>query len=155
MFELIENSAFTDWFLLSMWGFPTFIAIHSVGMAIAAGLGLVLSLRYFGFRDQFSSSVLGTLFRVAWVGFFVNLITGLALLASRISEYLFDSTFLIKMAFVFVAFASTYALHRDFRLFDRRPEKWAMQAFAFVTVIAWVGAITTGRWIAYLSGLYG
>lgn len=155
MFELLEKSAYADWFLLSMWGFPTFIAIHSVGMAIAAGLGLVLSLRYFGFRDQFNHSVLQALFRVAWIGFFINLVTGLALLASRISEYLFDPTFLVKMAFVLIAVFGMYVLHRDFRLFDRRPEKNTMRVVAAVTVTAWVGAITTGRWIAYLSGLYG
>lgn len=154
MFEALENSAFIDWFFVSMWGFPTFIAVHSVGMALAAGLGLILSLRYFGFRDQFTEAVLGFLFRVAWIGFFVNLITGLALLASRISEYLVDPTFLIKIAFVLIAVFGMYMLHRDFRLFGRRPEKNSMRVFACLMLIAWAGAITTGRWIAYLSGLY-
>ena len=42
--EILESTAFSEWVLTSMLGFPTLIAVHSIGMAVAAGLTIVVTL---------------------------------------------------------------------------------------------------------------
>ncbi len=152
-FQTIEGTAFIEWFLISMWGFPTFIALHSVGMAIVVGLSLVLALRYFNLAMSLQLNTYLFLAKVAWYGFFINLITGVALLASKISEYIIDPTFLIKLGLVFSAAVGLRILHLDLLGIKVIPSV-SRKKIAVLTVLLWFGAIIAGRWIAYLSRIY-
>ena len=150
----IENSALVDWFLTSMWGFPVFIALHSVGMAFVVGLSLVISLRYLGFLQDVSVDIVKKLIIFAWLGFMLNLITGIFLLMSRASEYLFDPTFLIKLGFVALGAIGLRLMQRVFETYTQNPAALERRFIPIFTMFCWFGAVTAGRWIAYLSGLY-
>ena len=114
----IENSAFIEWFLTSIWGFPVFIALHSVGMAFVVGLSLIIGLRYVGLLCDISFAIIEKLFLFAWFGFTLNFVTGLFLLSSRISSYIFDLVFLIKIALVIVSAVGLHCMQKDFRRSD-------------------------------------
>jgi hypothetical protein len=154
----IENSALIEWFLTSMWGFPVFIALHSVGMAFVVGLSLILALRYLGFVADISPSIVEQLIKAAWLGFALNVVTGVFLLLSRVTEYLFDPTFLVKITCVALAAIGLRMMQSDFRVYFRTRTQNAMaldrRYVAVLTVLFWFGAVTAGRWIAYLSGVY-
>jgi hypothetical protein len=47
VFQRLQNSAFTDWFLgsSSIWAYPTVLTLHTVGMAILVGASFVINLR--------------------------------------------------------------------------------------------------------------
>lgn len=149
--KLIENSALIEWFLVSMWGFPVFIALHSVGMAFVVGISLIVAIRCSGSFDGISIGVVNKLISIAWLGFALNLLTGLFLILSRISEYLFDVTFLLKMSFVIGGAIGLRLLQLN--LIDRgqAPNRY----IPIFTIVCWFAAVTAGRWIAYLSGMYG
>lgn len=151
----LENSALTEWFLTSMWGFPSFIALHSVGMAFVVGLSLIVALRHFGFIAELSIATVHALIKIAWLGFALNVVTGVFLLSSRISEYLFDLTFLIKMGFVGAAAIGLRRMQRDFVAFAESATPLRPSATPALTLFCWIAAISAGRWIAYLSGMYG
>ncbi|MCH8866039.1 MAG: hypothetical protein IID58_04220 [Proteobacteria bacterium] len=44
----LEQTAFSDWVLTSLIGFPLMLSLHAVGMAVSMGLILVLNLRLLG-----------------------------------------------------------------------------------------------------------
>ena len=149
----IEHSALIEWFLTSMWGFPVFIALHSVGMAFVVGLSLIIGLRYLGFVSDISLAIIDKLLRLAWFGFALNFVTGLFLLSSRISSYLFDLVFLVKIALVIVSAIALYLMQKEFR-HDTKTTYLRRRYLPALTILGWFGALTAGRWIAYLSGIY-
>ncbi len=166
--HFLETNAFSEWVLVSPWGFPWLIALHSVGMGIAAGLGSAVVLRATGALLGIPASALPRLFAVAWAGFVLNLVTGFILLVTRVSEYLSDPTFLVKMAAVIVAALCLRRMQAvwqtpqgsklsgtDEHSLEESRCVPTLKTFAYASITAWAVAVAAGRWIAYLSGMYG
>lgn len=157
--EYLANSPFTYWLSTSMAGFPTLIALHSVGMAAAVGLSLAVTLRLFGRLSDLGAAPVLRLLDVAVWGFTLNLVTGLFLFITRGPEYLAAAIFLIKMALVIVGAALTFWLRQHLRPAASSSQAVAddglARAVSLVATIAWFGAVVAGRLIAYVSDLYG
>lgn len=154
----LEASAFSEWVLISMLGFPTLIALHSVGMAVAVGLSFMVTLHlnqvFTGFEVQLIPRLLG----IAVWGFVVNFITGLALFVSRGPEYIDSYVFLIKMLLVVISAIIMFWLRQrlkpmklttDVPVADRTAKSMSL-----ISAVTWFGAVIAGRLIAYLSDLY-
>jgi len=141
-----------------MLGFPTLIALHSVGMAVAVGLSLIVTLHLYqvlsGLRAQLIPRFLG----IAVWGFILNLVTGLALFVSRGPAYLASSIFLIKMLLVAISAAILFWLRRRLEHLALTAEvpaaDIAAKNMSLVSTVTWFGAVIAGRLIAYLSDLY-
>ena len=154
----LEASAFSQWVLTSMLGFPTLIALHSVGMGVAVGLSFVVTLHlndiFTGFREQLIARFLD----VAIWGFTLNLITGIALFISRGTDYISSWVFLVKMLLVVVSAIFLFWLRGHLRQFELSIESSGSDRIAksmsMITTVTWFGAVVTGRLIAYLSDLY-
>ena len=84
----------------SLWGYPLFETIHSIGMAMLIGsLGLI-NLRVLGYKPELPLIGMRQLLPLAWLGFTLNAISGTLLFTSD-AVYFFDSyTFRIKMVFI-------------------------------------------------------
>src|SRR5690606_9945038 len=106
------------------------------------------------------------LFPVMWIGFTVNALSGLALLAANASNMLSNVTFLIKLALIAVAVVNMELLHH--RLAQEAPVSadggvGAMassqtRALALSSLVLWIAVIITGRLTAYpnfVSSLFG
>lgn len=154
----LETTTFADWILISMLGFPTLIALHSVGMGVAVGLSLIAALRLNGVLTGMSATLLPRLLSVAIYGFWLNLLTGLALFVSRGTDYISSTIFLLKMFLVVVSAAILFRLRRrvsaSARLADGAHVDGRTRRLAIVVSFTWFGAVVTGRLIAYLSDLY-
>jgi hypothetical protein len=154
----LANSPFSYWLSTSMAGFPTLIALHSVGMAAAVGLSMAVTLRLCGSLPDLGFAPVPRLLDVAVWGFTLNLVTGLFLFITRGAEYLAAGIFLIKMALVIVGAALTIWLRQ--RLTPIAPSSPAIaddglaRAVSLVATIAWFAAVVAGRLIAYVSDLY-
>jgi len=154
----LEASAFSEWVLISMLGFPTLIALHSVGMAVAVGLSFMVTLRlnqvFTGFEVQLIPRLLG----IAVWGFSLNFITGLALFISRAPQYIDSYIFLIKMLLVAISAIILFWLKRHLQLTKLTTEVSVADRIArnmsLVSTVTWFGAVIAGRLIAYLSDLY-
>ena len=156
--EALEATAFADWVLISMLGFPTLIALHSIGMGVAVGLSLIVTLRLNRVIERIDALLLPRLLTLAVGGFVLNLITGLALFASRGSEYITSGIFLLKMLFVTVSAAILFWLRRQLLVSppvtDVRAVDDGAKRMSVVFTATWFCAVITGRLIAYLSDLY-
>lgn len=154
----LEASAFSEWVLISMLGFPTLIALHSVGMGVAVGLSLMIALRLNQFLVDFDARLLPKFLGVAVWGFVLNLFTGIALFVSRGQEYITSFVFLVKIMLVAAGALILFWLRRRFShtipTAEVLVEDGAARSLSIVCAATWVGAVVAGRLIAYLSDLY-
>jgi len=140
----------------SLWGYPLFETIHTVGMAMLIGsLGLV-NLRVLGYKPDLP--LLGTrqLLPIAWLGFTLNAISG-SLLFTSDAVYFFSSwTFRIKMVLIVLGGINAALLgQRVFR--DAAtpagtatvPPGVGTKWIAVTSLVFWFAAVCAGRLIAY------
>lgn len=138
----------------SLWGYPLFETIHTLGMAMLIGsLGLI-NLRVLGYKPDLP--LLGTreLLPLAWLGFTLNAVSG-ALLFTSDAVYFFASyTFRIKMALVILGGVNAALLGR--RIFRDAaagapvlPPAPGTKWIAATSLVFWFGAVCAGRLIAY------
>ena len=154
----LQTSPLTQWLLISMLGFPTLIALHSVGMGVVVGLTFVIALRLNGLLPGMDAALLLTFLRIAAWGFLLNLITGLLLFMTRGPEYLATGMFLLKMLLVLMSAAIVVWIGRRLRAFELSEEDVVADRssarLAAVATALWFGAVVAGRLIAYVGDLY-
>lgn len=158
LLAMLESTAFSDWVLTSMLGFPTLIALHSIGMAIAAGLFILVALYLNGFLSGMAEKHLPRFLHLAMLGFLLNLVTGLALFVGRGTDYITSVTFLVKMLLVLIsAVILGWLRHHLLGLLsastDLYEDRLARQV-SLIGIATWVGAIIAGRLIAYVGTVY-
>ena len=159
----LEQSEFSKWLLASnsIFAYPLFLFMHTVGMAMVAGINSAIDLRLLGLAPGIPIRPLERLYPVMWVGFAINLVTGTALVIADASTKLTNADFYIKMAFVFGGIAILAIMRkRVFRYpaLDKAPLPASGKLLAWVSLACWIGAVTCGRLLAYvgpLSGVHG
>jgi hypothetical protein len=93
-----------------------------------------------------------------WTGFWINVVTGSALTISDASTKLTNPIFYFKMTFVAGGVALLLVMRK--RIFsnletDQPEAARSVRGLAWVSLICWLGAITTGRLLAYLGPVSG
>ena len=152
--ETIENLGFSTWVRESpsKLAYPTVLWLHVMGMGVVAGLGAFISLRLLGVSPKIPLKPLERLYPLIWFGFWLNAITGTALLMASASKRMVDPTFYTKMVFIFAGVA-LLRLTRN-KVFRRVGPDEALpegtKALAWAALICWFGAITAGRLLAYV-----
>jgi hypothetical protein len=152
--ETIEQLSLSTWVResRSLLAYPTILWLHVMGMGVVAGTSGVISLRLLGVSPKTALQPLERLYPVMWCGFWVNAVTGTALLLASASTKLVDPTFYVKMVFIFAGVAVLQLTrNRVFRHLDADgslPE--SARALAWAGLICWLGAITAGRLLAYI-----
>jgi hypothetical protein len=138
----------------SLWGYPLFETIHTVGMAMMIGsLGLI-NLRVLGYKPDLPLLDTRTLLPLAWLGFTLNAVSGTLLFTSDAVYFWGKYTFRIKMILIILGGINAALLGR--RVFREAaasapaPQptvglKW----IAFSSLVFWFGAVIAGRLIAY------
>jgi len=151
----IEGTALAEWVRISIPGYPMMITAHSVGLAVVVGIAVAVDLRLLGRFRSVPFSSLKPFFTIAWIGFLVNFLSGVALFSSQATTYITNVPFLIKMAFVLAGAATVGVVQTavarigDGHGADSVPPSSA-RTMAIVSLLVWLGAIVTGRLIAYL-----
>ena len=152
--DTIENLGLSTWVRESpsKLAYPTVLWLHVMGMGVVAGLGAVISLRLLGVSPKTPVQPLERLYPLVWVGFWVNAVTGTALLMASATKRAVDPTFYIKMVFIFVGVAVLQLTRK--KVFRRLGPNGALpenaKALAWAALICWLGAITAGRLLAYI-----
>lgn len=159
----LEKLRLSQWVLSSgsIWAYPAILLMHTIGMAMVAGLNAIIDLRLLGISPKLPLKPLGRLYPLMWTGFAINLLTGTTLMVADATTKLTNPDFYVKMAFVFAGAAVLYRMQS--RVFgdpdlDRTPVPGRAKFLAWVSLMCWVGAVTCGRLLAYVgpvSGLRG
>ena len=154
-FERLQNSAFTEWFLgsPSIWAYPTVLTLHTVGMAILVGASFVVNLRVLQVSGLIPLHRLRPLYRFIWIGFTINLASGLVLFVTEAADRVVDRVFYIKLTSIAVALTLGAVVKR----LAIDPTETPLVASAGARSLAaaslgmWTVAIVAGRLMAYLK----
>lgn len=159
----LEQLPFSVWVResSSIWGFPTLLVLHTIGMSIVAGLSAMLDLLVLGIGPKIPMKPFERVFPFIWAGFWINAITGTMLLLADASSKLTNWDFYIKMFFVASGTWLVYVIRRNIfgnPNLDSGSMPSAAKRLAWVSLACWFGAIIAGRLLAYVgpvSGLSG
>jgi len=153
----LENSAFGTWVResKSLWAYPSILFLHTVGLGFLVGLNAAIDLRILGVARKVPLAPMEKFFKIMWAAFWVNALSGIALLIADATTKLANPVFYIKMSFVALAIINMAALRR--RVFRGTSMDVARfgRALAITSLIFWGGAITAGRLMAYFGPVSG
>ena len=154
-FRSLQDSAFTEWLLgsESIWTYPTVLTLHTVGMAILVGASFVINLRILQVAGDIPLQRLRPLYRLVWIGFGVNLLSGVALFITEAADRVVDPVFYVKMGSIVVAVC--FGLIVKHSAIDRADIQHVPPArsrfLAGASLALWTVAIVSGRLMAYLK----
>jgi hypothetical protein len=157
-FTSLEQWRFSKWLLgsNSIFAYPSFLFLHTVGMAMVAGINAVIDLRLLGLAAGVPIKPLERLYPIMWWGFGINLITGAALVVADASSKLTNWDFYVKMVFVFggvlvLRFMRVRVF--GYPALDKAPLPASAKRLAWLSLVCWTGAVTAGRLLAYVGSL--
>src|SRR5262245_2605593 len=98
--EWLQSTRLASFVAEALWAYPLFETLHSLGMAMLVGALGLANLRVLGFKRELP--IVGTLdlLPLAWLGFTINLISGLALFSSDAVYFWASMTFRIKLTLI-------------------------------------------------------
>jgi hypothetical protein len=136
----------------SVWAQPTVLTLHTMGMAVLVGASWVLDLRLLGISRNVPLAAFRWVFRAVTVGLIVNLVTGVLLFAPRATTLGTSIPFLIKMCLVIASVATLVPIrsHVLRSVAEQREVSGSARLLAIASILAWSGAVTAGRLLAYL-----
>jgi hypothetical protein len=148
----LEQLRFSHWVLASgsIFAYPMILLMHTIGMAMVAGLNSAIDLRLLGVAPQAPIKPMERLYPIMWTGFGINLVNA--------TTKLTNPDFYVKMFFVFSGVAILYLMRG--RIFadpklDEAPVPARAKRMAWLSLACWVGAVTCGRLLAYVGPVSG
>jgi hypothetical protein len=105
----------SEWITDSNWGFPIMLVLHSWGMAVVVGILVMLDLRILGLAQIVPLSAFQPMMSLAWVGFFINLVSGALMFMADANRLIVNWSFLTKMTCVLLGGIVTAVLWRRLR----------------------------------------
>ena len=150
----LEASAFSTWLRQSpsVWAYPTILTLHTLGLGVLVGANWMVDLRVLGVARAIPLGILSRAFPIMWVGFWLNAVTGVLLLVADPSKGMLP-VFLWKLGIIAVGVAFVLLLKR--KVYGRGVEmdraSVAVKAMAALSLVIWIAAIATGRWMAYAA----
>lgn len=139
----------------SKWLFPSFEALHVLGVALVFGSIAAFDLRTLGLA--WPTRAVGTLTRDilpwTWSGFALALVTGGLLFASSAIDYAGNTAFLGKMALLLLAGLNVllFHFHPHHRRFREAGEVTPLlRISAALSLTLWTAIVVLGRWIGFV-----
>ena len=153
MLEWIEGTSVGLWMRESpsVWAFPTVLTLHTTGMAILVGASWLLDLRLLGVSRSTPLSTFRWVFPTMAAGLVINLVTGVFLFIKNATTWGTAVPFFVKMLLVVVSVVLMLPI-RKYVASDRGQLEVSGNArlLAILSILAWTGAMTAGRLLAYL-----
>jgi len=148
--ETIERSGLSTWIRESESAFAYYfvLVIHNIGLALLVGTCGVLGARLLGFVPELPLVPLRRFFTFIWIGFWLNVVSGVFLLIAYPTKALTNPLFYVKLVLVAIG---VWTLRRIEREVDVR------RSLALWMLGSWLGVLTAGRALAYTASylLYG
>ena len=141
----------------SLLAFPFILYLHTLGLAMLAGISVGLDVWLLTVATRVPRISIASLYRVMWLGFGINAVSGVLLLAAYPAKALTNVVFYIKMLLVVLAVWGVQAMRNEVFAGARPGEPLAItargKALALGTLALWTGTIFTGRLLAYTHSI--
>jgi hypothetical protein len=158
LFRWLESSTLSVWTResTSVLAYPAILSAHAIGMGLAAGVPVAISLHLLGVgrgaEPTLPTRELGRFVKVMWIGFGLNAVSGVLLLVAYPTKALTNPVFYLKLGLIGLAVAVFASMTRRLSGGDDygggRPSR-ALRALAVASLVCWAAAITAGRLLAY------
>lgn len=148
----LENTGFGTWVRESpsIFAYPSILFLHTVGLALLVGTNVAIDLRLLGRSRDLPLAPMESFFTVMWLGFWINALSGVALLVADATTKLINPVFYIKMTFIAFGFVTMVQIRK--RVFHGASTG---RGLAVASLVLWAGAITAGRLMAYFGPVSG
>ena len=148
----IEGTALNTWILSSSWLWPALEIFHFIGLSLLLGSLLVIDLRLAGYFRHIDIRAAHKMLPWTFVGFSLNLVTGVLFVIGDPARYAANVGFRWKMVLVLIAGLNALWFYRKI---DPLMSSWAPDAdtpalaktIAFVSLATWTGVLLLGRLI--------
>jgi hypothetical protein len=151
--QLLQDSQFASW--LAQSAYPIVITLHSLGMALLVGLLTLICLRVLGAAPGLPIHSLRRFMRIIWLGFCINAASGTLLFAISPVKFLHNGLFISKLCFIAAGLISGTMVSSmvlkpgdEYDIVAADPPLRA-KSLALFSICFWLGAIITGRLLAY------
>lgn len=153
--EAIESSAFATWVRESpsIFAYTFFLTLHAIGLAVLVGLHAVVSLRLAGAWKSIPVAPLEKFYPIMYGALWINILSGLALLATAITDKLSQPIFYVKIGVI--AAGVVVLMRMRTRVFRNEASMAAgtmtpeARTLAWMALVIWTLAIVTGRLVEY------
>jgi hypothetical protein len=158
----LEETNFSTWLRESnsVFAFYFILLFHTFGLALLVGANAIVDLRILGVPANMPLAPLKRYFSIMWMGFTLNVITGILLVIAYPTKALTNPVFYLKLTSIALAvivmqkiytrvFAETGLSEASMETKGRALAKWSLAL--------WIAVITAGRLLAYTYSylLYG
>ncbi len=155
LLHALQDSAFSAWVVGSdsIWAYPMILTMHTIGLGIVVGAAVVIDFRLLGVGPGIPLEEVRRVFPIFWLGFSINLVSGLMLFVSEAADKATQPVFLVKLLLVILGVIVTARIRR-LVFGDGSPGALvppAARTLAMLSMALWAGAIVTGRLMAYLK----
>ena len=150
----LEATGFSTWLRESpsVFAFPAVLSCHTIGMGLVAGINGAIALRILGVAPGVPIQQMKRFLPVMWFGFWLNAVSGVALLIGYPTKALTNPVFYLKLGLIAIALVLVRMIGR--RIFAESTSVstvgfGSVKALAAGSLVCWAGAITAGRLLAY------
>ena len=148
--ETIERSGLSTWIRESESAFAYYfvLVIHNIGLALLVGTCGVLGARLLGFVPELPLVPLRRFFTFIWIGFWLNVVSGVFLLIAYPTKALTNPLFYVMLMLVAIGVWTLRRIEREVEV---------RRSLALWMLGSWLGVLTAGRALAYTATyiLYG
>jgi hypothetical protein len=164
-FAWLEGTAISEWVRESpsLFGFPFILYLHTLGLALIAGLSSAVAIWILASKGQLTRLPLVNFFPLMWIGLAINVVSGIALLAAYPAKAMTNPVFYIKLIAIAFAVGIVQWLQRQFTFAPiaapaggSAPTDAAVLSLkraAWSLLLLWAIATVTGRLLAYTHSI--
>lgn len=152
----LSTSALHSWIIDNNWVTPILEVLHFVGLCLMFGALLVIDTRMIGWFRDISVKAVHSLLPWVFLGFGINLFTGILFVFYDPGRYLINISFQIKMLLVILAGLNAllyyWKIHPEIAFWERCTETPMLGKVVGAGSLAiWVGVLVCGRMIPYVG----
>ena len=155
MLDYLENLPLANWVRSSpsLFAYSTVLSAHGIGLAMVVGVNTIIALRLLGVAREIPLAGLRRLYGIVWIGFFINLGSGLLLFIAEAHTMVAMVAFWGKMLFVAIGMVVAELLKRlyfkDFASVQAGVVTRVGRNLAITSLACWYLALIFGRLTAY------
>ncbi len=152
--QTIEDTGFSTWLRESEspFAFYFILLFHTFGLALLVGANFVVDLRLLGIARAIPLAPLRQMFRIMWIGFTINALTGVLLVIAYPTKSLTNLDFYLKLTIIGFAIWVMQKLQKQVFEQPGLSDSDMMArgaALAKWSLFLWLAAISAGRLLAY------
>jgi hypothetical protein len=153
--DWLQNTQLATWISQSdsVWVYPSVLSMHTIGLGVLVGIGAAVDLRILGFASRVPLAPLERFFPIMWAGFWINAVSGTALFAAAATTKGTQWIFYVKLLLVAIGVVHIRLLKSTVfgnpASLETGRASVTGRVLAATSLATWLGAIVTGRLMAY------